>query len=269
MNLQGKKISIVGGGNLGVALAKGIAAKQLIPSTDITVTRRKVSLLKELSEHGIVVSDDNGAAVSSTDIIVLAVQPKQLASVLEQIKEQLREDHLLISTLAGTSLAVIKEQVDTAVKIVRAMPNTASAVGESITCIAAGPSLEAELALAQVLFESIGETMIIDENLMKAATVLGASGIAFFMRYLRAATQGGIQMGFHPEEAQRIAVQTAKGAAMLIQEHQSHPELEIDKVTTPQGCTIEGLNEMEHEGFSSALIKGLMTSYHKLDTLRS
>lgn len=111
--------------------------------------------------------------------------------------------------------------------------------------------------------------MVIEENLMKAATVLGASGIAFFMRYLRAATQGGIQMGFHPEEAQRIAVQTAKGAAVLLQEDISHPELEIDKVTTPQGCTIEGLNEMEHQGFSSALIKGLMTSFQKLDSIRS
>ena len=103
---------------------------------------------------------------------------------------------------------------------------------------------------------------------MQAATVLGASGIAVFMRYLRAATQGGIQMGFHPEEAQKIAVQTAKGAAQLILGNHSHPEVEIDRVTTPQGCTIEGLNEMEHQGFSSALIKGLMVSYHKIANIR-
>ena len=103
---------------------------------------------------------------------------------------------------------------------------------------------------------------------MQAATVLGASGIAFFMRYLRAATQGGIQMGFHPEEAQLIAVQTANGAAGLILQNGQHPEVEIDKVTTPQGCTIEGLNEMEHQGFSSSLIKGLMTSFQKINNIK-
>ena len=107
--------------------------------------------------------------------------------------------------------------------------------------------------------------MIIEEKLMKSATVLGASGIAFFMRYLRAATQGGIQMGFHPEEAQMIATQTAFGAASLIQEFDNHPEVEIDKVTTPRGCTISGLNEMEHSGFSSALIKGLMVSFDRIN----
>ena len=104
---------------------------------------------------------------------------------------------------------------------------------------------------------------------MKAATVLAASGIAFFMRYLRAATQGGIQLGFDSEEAQLIARQTAKGAAMLLQQHHSHPEVEIDKVTTPEGCTIAGLNEMEHQGLSSALIKGIVASYEKISRIRN
>ncbi|MFT5570506.1 MAG: pyrroline-5-carboxylate reductase, partial [Cyclobacteriaceae bacterium] len=146
--------------------------------------------------------------------------------------------------------------------------NTASAVGQSMTCLAASAEDQNFIPLAEKLFSAIGDTLVIEERLMQAATVLGASGIAFFMRYLRAATQGGIQMGFHPEEAQRIAVQTAKGAATLILEQGSHPEVEIDKVTTPQGCTISGLNEMEHQGFSSALIKGLMTSFDKLNTIK-
>ena len=104
---------------------------------------------------------------------------------------------------------------------------------------------------------------------MQAATVLGASGIAFFMRYLRAATQGGVQMGFDSKDAQLIAMQTAKGAASLVLEHQSHPEVEIDKVTTPMGCTIEGLNEMEHKGFSSALIQGIMTSFLRITKMNT
>lgn len=110
--------------------------------------------------------------------------------------------------------------------------------------------------------------MLIEERLMKAATVLAASGIAFFMRYLRAATQGGIQLGFDAEDSQSIAVQTAKGAALLLQLSHSHPEQEIDKVTTPEGCTIAGLNEMEHQGLSSALIKGILTSFEKINTIK-
>ncbi|MDH5597551.1 MAG: pyrroline-5-carboxylate reductase, partial [Cyclobacteriaceae bacterium] len=117
------------------------------------------------------------------------------------------------------------------------------------------------------LFGYIGKTLRIEEELMQAATVLGASGIAFFLRYIRAATQGGIQMGFHPADAQLIAMQTAIGAASLVFEKNRHPEMEIDKVTTPRGCTIEGLNEMEHQGLSSAVIKGLMASYEKINTI--
>ena len=136
-----------------------------------------------------------------------------------------------------------------------------------MTCIACNDSKELALTVQKV-FNSLGQTLVIDEKLMQAATVLGASGIAFFMRFLRAATQGGVQMGFHSEEAQLIAVQTAKGAASLILETGNHPEVEIDRVTTPQGCTIAGLNEMEHQGLSSALIKGLMVSYDKIKNIK-
>ena len=107
----------------------------------------------------------------------------------------------------------------------------------------------------------------IEEELMKAATVLAASGVAFFLRYIRAATQGGIQLGFDAAESQKIAMQTARGAASLLVEGSAHPEMEIDKVTTPQGCTIAGLNEMEHQGLSSALIKGIVTSYERINSI--
>lgn len=254
---------------MGISLAKGVVQKELIRPENITLTRRNLELLHPMSADGFKVSNANVKSVKNAAIVILAVQPKQLGPVLSEIGEQIKTDQLIISTLAGTSISVIASQLKNKVTVVRAMPNTASAVGESMTCLAGDQNLPEEMAIAQELFGAIGDTMVIEENLMKAATVLGASGIAFFMRYLRAATQGGIQMGFHPEEAQRIAVQTAKGAAVLLQEDISHPELEIDKVTTPQGCTIEGLNEMEHQGFSSALIKGLMTSFQKLDSIRS
>jgi pyrroline-5-carboxylate reductase len=123
-----------------------------------------------------------------------------------------------------------------------------------------------DLVLVQDLFNQLGKAITIDEKLMDAATVLGACGTAYAMRYIRANIQGGIEIGFSAATASLIAAQTVKGAAELLLKHNSHPEQEIDKVTTPQGCTIAGLNEMEHQGFSSSLIKGLTASYKKITT---
>jgi pyrroline-5-carboxylate reductase len=147
------------------------------------------------------------------------------------------------------------------------MPNTAAAINQSMTCVERTSHKEAEKATIE-LFDMIGKTLLIDTNLMEASTVLGACGIAFFLRYIRAASQGGIEVGFHAEDAQFIAAQTALGASALLLESGGHPEQEIDKVTTPKGCTIAGLNEMEHNGLSSALIKGIKTSYEMIEKIR-
>jgi pyrroline-5-carboxylate reductase len=148
------------------------------------------------------------------------------------------------------------------------MPNTAIAIRESMTCLTTHKGGEAALEKIQSIFDHLGTTMVIREKLMGAATILGACGIAYFLRYIRAASQGGIQVGFHADEAQIIAAQTAKGAASLLLISGNHPEDEIDKVTTPRGCTIAGLNEMEHFGLSSAIIKGIITSYNEIDKLK-
>ncbi|MDP4679343.1 MAG: pyrroline-5-carboxylate reductase, partial [Cyclobacteriaceae bacterium] len=118
------------------------------------------------------------------------------------------------------------------------------------------------------IFDALGSTMIIDEKLMQAATVIGASGIAFFLRYIRATVQAGVEIGFHPEEAQQIAIQVAKGAAALLKGSRVHPESAIDKVTTPMGCTIAGLNEMENHGFSSSVIQGIKASYKRIENIK-
>jgi pyrroline-5-carboxylate reductase len=144
------------------------------------------------------------------------------------------------------------------------MPNTAIAIQESMTCVAAKNVAEEHLQYVLDLFNQLGKAVRIDEKLMDAATVLGACGTAFAMRYIRANIQGGIEIGFDAATANLIAAQTVKGAAELLLKKGSHPEQEIDKVTTPKGCTIAGLNEMEHRGFSSSLIKGLVASYEKI-----
>lgn len=261
------KIAIIGAGNLGISIAEGIVEKGLKSSTDIILTRRHLDSLTYLQKKGYQITQSNLDAVSSARIVMLCVQPKQLSNVLKEITPALSEDHILVSVITGVGLDEIASQVSEKVTVIRAMPNTAIAIGESMTCIASNHS-ESHIKEIQALFDALGKTLIIDEKLMQAATVLGASGIAFFMRFLRAATQGGVQMGFHSDEAQLIAVQTAKGAASLILENNQHPEVEIDKVTTPQGCTIAGLNEMEHQGLSSAIIKGLMVSYERISNIK-
>jgi pyrroline-5-carboxylate reductase len=265
-----KRIAILGVGNLGIAIAQGAFKAGVVKPKNIMLSRRNLSKLESLSTQGFNLTSDNSEAVKKSEIIILCVQPKQVAGLLSEIAQFLDEKkHLLVSTVTGvTTDELAFHTPGKNVPIIRAMPNTAIAIGASMTCICAKHASDDQLSVVTRLFDSLGETLLIEERLMKAATVLAASGIAFFMRYLRAASQGGIQLGFDAEEAQRIAVQTAKGAALLLQINASHPEMEIDKVTTPEGCTIAGLNEMEHQGLSSALIKGILTSFEKINTIR-
>ena len=262
------QITIIGGGNLGKSIISGLANSNLFEPLDITVVDKSKYNLKEVEDRlGVVTSQDIIGSIKDIKWIILCVQPRQLDVVLDEIKDKVTPDQILISTVTGTSIAEINAVVPNN-KVVRVMPNTGAAKKLSMTCIAANEDVKDELETVEKMFKTIGETLVIEERLMQAATVLGASGIAFFLRFLRAMIQGGIQMGFHPHEAQIIAVQTAIGAATLVQENGTHPEREIDKVTTPQGCTIEGLNEMEHQGLSSSVIKGVMASYEKINTIK-
>ena len=144
------------------------------------------------------------------------------------------------------------------------MPNTAISIKQSMTCIC-GIGVDAKSTeTVKSLFETLGKVIFLEENLMNAATVSGACGTAFAMRYIRACIQGGIEIGFSAAQASLIVSQTILGAADLLLTTSTHPEAEIDKVTTPRGCTIAGLNEMEHRGFSSSVIKGVVASYEKI-----
>ena len=263
-----QQIAIIGGGNLGTAIALGLVKSKLAKASAITLTRRNLSKIESMKADGFQLTTDNISAIKNSDLIILCVQPKQLTGLLGEIASSLSDKHILVSTVTGISTDEMASHLQKKVPIVRAMPNTAIAIGQSMTCLCAKDATEKQLEEVKTLFDGLGMTLVIEERLMKAATVLAASGIAFFMRYTRAATQGGIQMGFDAEEAQLIAAQTAKGASSLLLTNESHPEIEIDKVTTPEGCTIAGLNEMEHQGLSSALIKGIITSFEKINNIK-
>jgi pyrroline-5-carboxylate reductase len=257
-------IAILGGGNVGQALARGLIAAKRFKPADITLTRRHPHKLAEMAAAGLQTGGDNRAALAGARQIVVAVQPRQLDALLAEIRRSLDpKRHTLVSVVTGVSIAQIRAQLGIDLPIVRATPNTAIAIGQSMTCLAALPEHGDELRQATTLFDAVGTTLVIDESMMESATALCACGIAFFLRSIRAASQGGIEIGFHPEEALLMAAQTARGAAGLLMREGAHPESEIDRVTTPRGCTIAGLNEMEHRGFSSAMIKGILTSARK------
>ena len=260
-----KKIGIIGAGNIGCAIAKGLVNFKKMNPSDIYLSRKKTGLLSEYKKHGFTISD-NHTLVSECDIILLAVLPGQAKEVVLEMSPLLKKENvILVSVVSAVTLQELEKWTD-GVTLVRIMPNTAVEYGASMTCIAG----ENDDAVAQVqeLFDPMGQTMVIKEQLMPAATILAACGIAFFLRFIRAVTQGGIQIGFHADEAGKIAAQTALGAAELLMKTNHHPETEIDRVTTPMGCTISGLNEMEHFGLSAAMIKGIVKSYSGISDLK-
>ncbi len=263
--MMNKKIAIIGGGNLGTAIAEGLIQSGFVLPKHILITKRNIQTLHFLERKGVLVSDKNEEAVRYADLVILAVKPFQVNDILASLKKEFKEEkHVLVSVITGISIEHIAGIIGNKISIVRAMPNTAIAIQESMTCIAAKDANEEQLQYVHDIFNQLGKTVKIDEKLMDAATVLGACGTAFAMRYIRANIQGGIEIGFDAATANLIAAQTVKGAAELLLKKGSHPEQEIDKVTTPKGCTIAGLNEMEHRGFSSSLIKGLVASYEKI-----
>ena len=253
---------------MGLALAKGLVKAGKYEAGQITITRRNVKALAEMAELGFQVTDDNASAVSQSGIVVVAVLPQQLNALLDAVAGEIDPArHLVISIASGVTVQDVISRINKPVQVVRAMPNTAIAIQESMTCVAAGNASAENLQKVKELFDTVGETIEIHEELMTSATALCACGIAFFLRAIRAASQGGVEIGFHAAEALHMAAQTAKGAAALLLTNHSHPENDIDKVTSPRGCTIAGLNEMEHEGFSSALIKGIRLSAVKAGNL--
>lgn len=260
-----KRIAIIGGGNLGVAIAEGLINSGFSKPADILVTRRNIKVLQSLKEKGVQISDDNKEAVRFANLLILAVKPFQVTDILESLQDELDiKKHLLVSVVTGYTIEHMIRATGKQLSVVRAMPNTAIAIQESMTCLAAHEVSKEQRNYVEDIFSQLGRVVWIDEKLMDAATVLGACGTAYAMRYIRANIQGGIEIGFDAATASLIAAQTVKGAAELLLKKGTHPEQEIDKVTTPKGCTIAGLNEMEHRGFSSSLIKGIVASYDKI-----
>jgi len=261
-------LAILGGGNIGTSLALGLIHSGQYGANNILITEKREPRINFLKQSGFVVTSNNKEAALQAKMLVMAVKPQQFTELTSEIRNNLGKEQIVISTITGISSQEIEDALGSR-PIIRIMPNTALEICESMTCISFRNTSDKLEKQVISMFDRMGKTLIIPEELMGASTVIGSCGIAFALRFMRAMSQGGIEIGFNSEMSQLITAQTVKGAARLILETSNHPEREIDKVTTPQGITISGLNEMEHQGLSSAVIRGLTTSFGKLENVSS
>jgi pyrroline-5-carboxylate reductase len=256
------KTAILGCGNLGQSIARGICQMEGFKPQNLILSKRNLDELNPFAIKGVRITQNNRLAVEEADIILLALKPYNIESVINEIQPLLKNNQKIISLAAGLSLEQLSKWLNNdRIRIYRAMPNTATAVNSGLIGIAAPFEINQDEDDVVSLFLALGEVLVLDEALLESVTILGACGIAFVMRFMRAMEQGGIQIGFDAKTAAKIVQHTVYGASSLLINNGSHPEQEIDKVTTPKGCTIVGLNQMEHAGFSSALIRGIVKSY--------
>ena len=263
------KIAIIGAGNMGGAIACGLAASGEYKAGEIICanpSRGKLDALK-MRYDIIATTTDNVAAAKEADMVIIAVKPWLAEGVIKQIAGAIdAPGKMLVSVVADTSFAELRKWVaqDECQKaIFRVIPNTAISVGESMTFVAAEGATEEQIDKVVQIFSKMGEVMLVSEKMLETGMILASCGIAFALRYIRAASEGGVELGCPASQATRIVAATLKGAAELLLQNESHPEQEIDKVTTAGGITIKGLNEMEHAGFTSAVIRGLKASAGK------
>lgn len=259
------KISVIGAGAMGGAMVRGFLRGDIFRPSDITVANRTQGALDAFADTGVSITTDNSVAAAEADIVCVAVKPWVAETVLREIKPVMDYSRqMLVVVVAGLPSETITQWMSkdtdkgTVVPpLFLAIPNTAIAERSSMTFIVPVGATDVQIQTVKSIFDDAGSSLVIEERLLGAGTTLASCGIAYAMRYIRAASEGGVELGFRADDAKHIVLQTVKGAVDLLLANGNHPEAEIDKVTTPGGLTIRGLNEMEHAGFTSAVIRGL------------
>jgi len=260
------QIAIIGAGNMGGAIARGLSKGQLVPSKNIKVSdvsQANLDTIKAFAPE-IMVSTSNRDIIRNADIIMLAVKPWLVEIISEEIENLLDyKKQIIVSIAAGVDFTQLSGIFSTDATLFRVIPNTAIDVLQSVSTISSFNAVKEQEDLIVSLFAELGKAFLVPESQLNAFMSLSSCGIAYAFRYIRAATEGGVEMGVYPHVAKEVVIQTLRGAIELLEANNSHPEVEIDKVTTPSGITIKGLNEMEANGFSNAVIKGLKASHLK------
>lgn len=260
------KIAIIGAGNMGGAIARSLAA---VGVYDIIVANPTLPKLEAIraAYPDVTTTTDNVEAVIDADVVVLAVKPWLLGEVIEQIKPRLEyRRNTIISLAGGVSLDTIDAMLlrgDELPAVARVIPDTALSVGKSMTFISCRRADSEVSATIEALFRHLGEVAVIEERLMDAATALSSCGIAYAYKYMQACVQAGVELGFKPADALRYVCAAVAGAAEMLSQPGATPQQEIDKVTTPGGMTIKGINALEHSGFTSAVINAVLTPVKK------
>jgi pyrroline-5-carboxylate reductase len=258
-----KKLAIVGCGKMGTILLQAFVERKLISAEkgEAVATRQHEDKKLAATLDGIALGTDNVAAVTGAAVVLLCVKPQVLPPVLREIAPAIARDALVISIAASTTVGFIQQQLGKDVAVIRAMPNTPAMVGAAMTALSAGANVKPEqLETAKRLFEAVGRVVIVDEKHMDAITALSASGPAFVFVILESLAEAGVKVGLPREMATALAAQTLFGAAKLALETGHHPALLKDAVTTPAGCTIEGLMELERGGLRVTLMNAVITT---------
>ena len=255
------RIAIIGAGNMGGSIARGLARGTIIPASDIIVSNPSQGKLDELQKEfpALQVTNDNQEAVTGADMIIFSVKPWLMKPVVKELK--LKSKQILVSVAAGIPFEELAHYVaDKEMTMFRLIPNTAISELESMTLIASRNASKEQESLLLDIFNQMGLAMLIPEEKFAAATSMTSCGIAYVLKYIQAAMQAGIELGICPKDGMRMVAHSVKGAAELILNNDTHPSVEVDKVCTPGGITIKGINELEHEGFTSAVIKAIKKS---------
>jgi pyrroline-5-carboxylate reductase len=267
--LSDRNLAVLGTGKLGGILLRAYLKQGLFSPKRVNITVRHeekaAALAKELGVTG---SSDNRKAVHEADIVLLAVKPQVVGDVLKEIAPELGKDTLIISVAASVPTTYIEQRAGTKVPVVRAMPNMCSTVGCGMTGICRGAHASAEhLEIAKAMFNAVGRTVVVDEKNMDAVTGLSASGPAFVYIILESLAEAGVKVGLPRDIATLLASQTMKGAASVVLETGDHPALLKDAVTTPAGCTIDGILELEEGKLRVTLIKAVVKATQRAGEL--
>lgn len=251
---------------MGGAIALGAVKNKVVAGRDVVVSDPRESLADSMGQGtGMRFTTDNLSAIEGADLVVVAVKPWLMEEILGGIAEKLdRKKQALVSIAAGVTFEKLEAYLSTAkygkMGLYRVIPNTAIALGKSTTFIAKHATSQAQDGMVLTLFDALGEVFEVEEGQMGAMTALSSSGIAYALRYMDAAVKGGVEMGIDTDEALKIVLQTMRGALALLETNGTMPQTEIDKVTTPGGITLKGLDAMEKNGFTDAVIKGLLAT---------
>jgi len=266
---QPLRFAILGLGKMGSILLQAFCSQKVAQPENIIATVNHSERVDSLaSKYGVRVTTNNRAAVKDVDVILLCVKPQTLSEVVEEIRPKLRENQLIISIAASVPTSYIEQRIPTNIAVIRAMPNTPSRVGAGMTAFCPGKFVKpSDLEIVHRLFDTVGETIRVDEKHMDAVTGLSASGPAYIFMILESLAEGGVKVGLPRDVAMRLAGQTVLGSAKMMLETGDHPALLKDAVATPAGCTVDGILELEEGGLRVTLIKAVVKASQRAKEL--